>query len=161
MKMTITTGKLLLLFMLASVAVSAQKKEKLEVDYDGKTGIATVSGAPWCKVEKETVQLSTTYTVQNLEGNPLIVFKPVYYKDSREISQSNPDGKQSYFDIIILDAPDIKVDWTPTIGKPVPQMVAMLYKHKVIVDGKIDVEAAKMFARIQGTVNTEKRRDAW
>lgn len=145
------------LFMVLFTANTFAQKEKLDIDYDKKTNIATVNGTQVFKILKETNASGTTYTVQSLDGKTLITFVPVFYTDSREVSQSNPNGRRGYNDIVFEDAPDIKADM---VWFGMNQSIKMIYENHLIVDGKLDVEAAKLFARKQGTVNTEKRLSA-
>lgn len=148
---------LLIVFFVASVSAAFAQKEKLEIDYDKKTDIVTINGIAVFKITKDARASGITYTVQSLEGNTLIIFSPVYYKDSREITQSNPTGSQSYHDIIFLDDKDLKADYE---WRGMKQTAKMLYENKLIVNGKLDMEAAKLFVRMQGTVNYEKRMTA-
>lgn len=143
--------------MLFTMATAFAQKEKLDIDYDRKTEIATVNGTPVFKIVRENNMGAFTYNIQNLEGKTLIIFKPVYYKDSRAVSQSNPHGSMSYHDIIFIDDQEIKADW---IWLGMNQAVKLIYKNNLIKDGKVDLEAAKLFARVHGTVNYEKRMTA-
>ena len=144
---------LLYVLLVVSTATFAQK-EKVDVEYDKKTEVVTVNDVPFLKIVKETQNLSTTFNVQTLDGKTWLICNPVYYSDSREISQSNPNGRRSYFDFIFIDDKELRVD---AILSGAKQLAKMIYDNKLIVDSKLDLEAAKLFARKIGTVNYEKR----
>ncbi len=150
---------LALLFILFITTGSfAQKKDKLEINYDKKTEIATVDGKQVFKViNAGSASSGYKFEVASLEGKKLITFVYVYYNDLREADKYNSSGRVSYYDIIFEDAPDIKVDckWYG-----MKWGIKFIYENNLIVDGKLDLEAAKAFARRQGTVNYEKRMTA-
>ncbi|WP_299114780.1 hypothetical protein [uncultured Winogradskyella sp.] len=102
-----------------------------------KKGIAYVDGVEYVKVERESGDMSI-YSIQDDEE---IIF--IKYHDPTPNNKQNMDS----YDIVRFVDFDVEVELKETRKK----IIKMLYKGKVIKDGKIDKDRLKKFVTKYGS----------
>jgi len=145
-----------ILICLVALGASAQK-EKVDVDYDKKTGVVTVNEAPVFKVVEErssTFPGMKDYTIESLEGKKLMILIFNSYKDYHEVSQYNKDGSVSYYEIAFLNENKDKAEIRQNFFKSIMKLI---YTNDLIKDGKLDKEAVDVFVMKNGNKFSELR----
>lgn len=135
------------------------KKGDDEFIFDKKAGTVTdLTGATLFTIEyvnSVTYAPSDDYYFKNAEGKTLIVFRIEGYKDPRLVSQANPHGNETYYEIKFFSDPVIESECQYMFLKG---LVKMVYEKQLIVNGSLNMEKVKEFAVING--NTYSRRRA-
>ncbi len=149
------------LLMTAGTVFSQGKAKKGDDEFvfDKKAGTVTdVSGNLLFTIEyvnSVTIALNDDYYFKSADGKTLIVFRITGYKDPRLVSQSNPNGNQTYYEIKFFSDPVIESECQYMFLKG---LVKMVYEKQLIANGTLNIEKAKEFAIING--NTYSRRRA-
>lgn len=132
-----------------SLSVFSQEKD-VKV---GKDNIVSVDGVSVFKLV--STKIPDAYTVYNLNDEKLIIFNFLAFNDPSQVSSSNPKGSVQYFDVTFINDELSKCE----IGVPgfKKQLAKQIVADGLVVDGKLDSDAVKLFCRVNGTRYSELR----
>ena len=147
---------IIIVTLLFSVTMQAQKVKapKIDVSKDNKI---LVDGTEIATIEKDGCGFSATctYYVRNSEGKTLITVMFLSFKDSREIKQSNPDGKVFYYRLSFADERGVaEVAYTTPSSKSVAKIIV---KAKLIKDNELDDYEVRQFIQVHGTRYSDRQ----
>lgn len=136
--------------------------QKDEFEFDKKTGLVTDNaGALLFKVEyvkSVTTALMDDYYFRGPDDKLLIVFKYITYKDPRLVSQSNPHGNESYYEIKFFSDPVMESECNYVFLKG---LVKRVYEKKLIDKGALNMERVKEFVTINGNTYSRRRSELY
>lgn len=143
--------KLALIAVLLFSAFAAQA-EKQKITFNEDTVL--VDGVRYCILERKSGP-SGDYVVKSLDGKEQIYLKLLDYNDPSKVNQSNPTGRETYFEVTFLgseqkcevDAPGGK-KWTAKI----------IVDNQLLKGNEVDAAAEKKFILINGTKFSERKR---
>jgi hypothetical protein len=145
------------ILLLTAISTFAQK-EKVDVDFDKKTGIVTINDVPAFKAIGEKSSFAPgmkDWTIQNLEGKPLFILVYSWFQDYHSVSKSNPSGNVSYYEVKFLDNQKSNCEISNNFFKSI---LALIYRNGLIKDGKLDSEAVDLFVTKNGNKFSELKR---
>ncbi|CAN5917299.1 hypothetical protein BH11BAC7_BH11BAC7_14960 [soil metagenome] len=138
---------LILLFLTATLTVSAQK-QKITLDDD----TIMVDGQQYGILEKK-MGVGFHYTVRSMDGKELMYLLFLEFNDPSEINSANPKGNVPYFEVTFLGSG--KKCEIPTATKK--GLAKMIVENNLLKGNDVDAEAEKRFILINGTKFSEQK----
>ena len=136
------------LFFAISNVYSQKKDIKIKDD------IVTVDGTAVFKIT--TVSMGNLTTLDNLQGERLIVFTYQTYNDETKKSQANPSGAVRFLDVTFLNEAMDKCEIRVETKKG---MVKQVIDNELIDEnGKLNDKMIQQFVRINGTKLSDNKK---
>jgi len=149
---------MIMMALLISGTLDAQKKPKLKLDYDKESGIVSNEGELLFKVvEERSAHLPSAkdYTIQSMEGKNLLMLVYNDFYDGRTVSQANPKGRVIYYDVVFFNANKdrAEVGYNLFMG-----MMKMIHNGNLIKGGELDPQAVEVFMMKNGNGKFSEQR---
>ena len=145
---------LLVVLLVAGFATSfAKEKSAVEIKEDS----VLVDGKVSFVFEKVKYLPGTfNYFVKDLSGKKLAFLKFNDYNDPKEVSASNPSGRQTYYEVTFLESSQ-KAE-IPAYARQI-KMAEFLVKQNLVQNGTISKDSEQEFILINGTPYSKKREE--
>jgi hypothetical protein len=143
--------KFIFLAVLSLLTVVSANAQKQKITFDEDTIL--VDGVRYGILERKSGP-SGDHVVKSLDGKEQIYLKLLDFYDPAKVSSSNPNGRETYFEVTFLnsgakcevDAPGGK-KWTAKI----------IVENQLLKGNEVDADAEKKFILINGTKFTERK----
>jgi hypothetical protein len=141
-----------LLLVLAALSLSfvAGKKDKYEV----KDNVASLNGKPLFRMDQKD-KWANDFKLQTLDGKDVAYFKWEVFKDKNAISQGNPEGRTTYYDILFYES-GLKCEISAAYTRK--SLAKELHYHNLVLENQVNDDAIKTFVLIHGTKFSDQRR---
>lgn len=148
--------KLLLLTIITlSIVTSYAKDKKPEVDI--KEDTVLVDGKASFIFEKVKYTPGVfNYFVKDLTGKKLAFLKFYSFKDTKEISSSNPNGNVNYYEVTFMES-NQKAE-IPIYARQI-KMAEFLVRQNLIQNGTITADSEQEFIMVNGNPYTLRRNE--
>lgn len=145
--------KILFAALIASSIVTSYAKDKVSVDIKDDTVFVNEKAS---FIFEKTKYLPGTfnYFVKDLSGKKLAFLKFNDYNDPKERSSSNPDGRETYYEVTFLESNN-KAE-IPAYARQI-KMAEFLVKQNLVQNGTISKESEQEFLLVNGTPYSQKR----
>jgi hypothetical protein len=141
---------LLIAVMFFAVTFSVQaQKQKITFDED----TILVDGVRYGILERKNGP-SGDYIVKTLDGKEQIYLKLLDYNDPAKVNQSNPNGRETYFEVTFLNT-EAKCEVDAPGGKK--WVAKIIVDNQLLKGNEVDAAAEKKFILINGTKFSERR----
>ena len=131
--------------------VSVASAQKIEVEWNEDSHIASVNGIDAFKIEKFDCGFGAVdchFDVFDLSGNKVMRVNLRDYNSVMQVSKSNPQGRVVYYEVIFLPTREIcEVDFA---GIKTEKVARMIGKAQLFQDGALNLKAAEEFVLVHG-----------
>lgn len=132
---------------------SFSQKKKVEIDGD----TIKVNGAAYALIFRKT-PAAPVYTIKSLDGTPLMNWQFLDFNDPREVSNSNPKGRVTYFQVTFYnDKQQCEINPNMSNYKSVAKCIV---DNELIKDGAIDQEVENNFVLVHGMKFSEQKQSS-
>lgn len=141
---------LLILLSALSLSFVAGNKDKYEV----KDNVASLNGKPLFRMDQKD-KWANDFKLQTLDGKDVAYFKWEVFKDKNAISQGNPEGRTTYYDILFYES-GLKCEISAAYTRK--SLAKELHYHNLVLENQVNQDAIKTFILIHGTKFSDQRR---
>jgi len=141
-----------MLILVAALSLSFMPGDKDK--YEVKDNVATLNGKPIFRMDHKD-KWANDFKLQTLDGKDVAYFKWEVFNDKNAISQGNPEGRKTYYDILFYES-GLKCEMSAAYTKK--QLAKELHYHNLVFENVVNPDAIKTFVLIHGTKFSELRR---
>ena len=143
----------LLAFMVCAFSTAFSQKKKVTVDGD----TIKVDGASYAIILKKT-PATPIYTIKSMNGEPLMSWQFLDFNDPREVNNSNPKGRVTYFQVTFFkDKQQCEISPNMPTEKGVAKCIV---ENELIKEGAIDQDAENNFVLVNGMKFSEQKQSS-